>query len=561
MGKKRLLINIILTILCLIILHSVYINVQPLKLSFDVEMKDDVKDRVLLNVAYQKEFRKVFKNKYSTTFSLNGDKSLGLDFPVLYIHKLRISLANSGDSSLILSNFRVDGVADNSVFSSANLLVDDCEVKDLGNGKIQIFPKDDECNFSTKTIRFVAPIKFDYKLMLIIATCVFFSLFKLLNYLADFKYTHKYSRINIIFVTVCFALLFVPMLKINKESISKNEKRVLTPFAGLLIDGKINKDFGKNFESYFNDRFFGREDLINNYNELKQLVDGNLSRNIRGKDGWRFYNSKDFNGYADYQNRDSYSTQDLAQIARYLVAFDEYCKANNKKFYYVIWPNKNRVYGEFFDDNVIKIHPDSENKTWQLINYLRANTSVKVIYPLNELMEAKKNHIIYQKLDTHWTHLGAYYGYLALANEVKKDVDFEILPLLGIESKPFGSKGDLLDIGEKNVPNYEYMEPIFPPNPDLKISEDTLDIYAPNGTIHVMAENPKKKLKMVVYRDSFSSFLPAFFGNGFKTVELNWRYNVVKSDFENLKDADVVILAQVERFVELLLKYEFPKEQ
>ena len=56
---------------------------------------------------------------------------------------------------------------------------------------------------------------------LIILICGYLLSLKLTSYLADFKNIQKQSRIEIIFLTVFFVMLFIPMSNINQNAVSK----------------------------------------------------------------------------------------------------------------------------------------------------------------------------------------------------------------------------------------------------------------------------------------------------------------------------------------------------
>lgn len=85
-----------------------------------------------------------------------------------------------------------------------------------------------------------------------------------------------------IFVIVFFTLLFIPATKINQSNVSDTENRKLAQFVPLVMKKQekfcINNDFGKHFESWFNDRFLGRDILIKLY---KKVFEG-LNQNYNG---------------------------------------------------------------------------------------------------------------------------------------------------------------------------------------------------------------------------------------------------------------------------------------
>lgn len=111
---------------------------------------------------------------------------------------------------------------------------------------------------------------FDGKLFIIIITLAYMVCYKLVQYLARFKIIENNSRIDIVFVVCVIAFMFVPVLHINRDEISVQENRTLAKYVPLIDDdsGAINYNFGKDFESWFNDRFFGRKQFIKTSKKL-----------------------------------------------------------------------------------------------------------------------------------------------------------------------------------------------------------------------------------------------------------------------------------------------------
>lgn len=108
-------------------------------------------------------------------------------------------------------------------------------------------------------------IDVDYMLLLSTLILAFLFSYKLLTYAAKFKIIEKKSRIDIVFVLVFIGLLFVPMSHISNAEKSFQENRTLTKFPSFIR----NNNFGKQFESWFSDRFAGREAVISVYNKIK----------------------------------------------------------------------------------------------------------------------------------------------------------------------------------------------------------------------------------------------------------------------------------------------------
>lgn len=87
------------------------------------------------------------------------------------------------------------------------------------------------------------------------------------------KNIDKQSRIDIIFLTIFFTFLFIPMSKINQDEISSQENRMLAKWQPLINeDREINYNFGKDFNEWFNDRFYLRNNMLYLYYKNFNLI-------------------------------------------------------------------------------------------------------------------------------------------------------------------------------------------------------------------------------------------------------------------------------------------------
>lgn len=179
--------------------------------------------------------------------------------------------------------------------------------------------------------------------------------------------------------------------------------------------------FPADFEAFFNDRIPFRNELIT----LKSAADYYLfnttssERAAIGKDGWLFFTDvNDGNPIARYQGYAMNTEEELRTIAAHLVEIRDELAERGIEFVIFIAPDKERVY---FDKMPEKYGPPAEEYcTKQLVDYLHANTDLRVLYPLEELMaaKAKLSEPIYYKTDTHWNQIGGYIGACALLKEL-----------------------------------------------------------------------------------------------------------------------------------------------
>ena len=400
-------------------------------------------------------------------------------------------------------------------------------------------------------------LKIDYYILFIISVIGLLAAHKIVLYLAQFKFKESTSRLDIVFVTVFFILLFVPMLHISEADRSEKENRMLAHYVPFIKEGQINLKYSTNFESWYNDRFFGRDFLINLYSFLEQKLNPNRgNKNVLvGKDGWNFF--KGDNSIENFQNVKVFSAEELQRAAQYLASIDEYARKNGKDFYYVICPDKNKIYGEYFPSSIYKTKPDSQSRANQLVRYLQENTKVKVIYLAEVLKEHKKEGLLYFKNDTHWNKWGSYIGYLEIMKEMQKK--YPKLPVLENLKwkKTTHTKGDLTNLLGSSEQDLEsiYLEAELAPVQDCKV------LRQQGGQKDMFCRNPEGKLRLTLRGDSFSTALLDYLRHSFKETLSYRRYNFTKQDLEDIKkNSDVIILETVERYIPRSVAPVFPVE-
>ena len=380
--------------------------------------------------------------------------------------------------------------------------------------------------------------------------------YKIVNYLAGFKLLHNNSRIDIVFLSIFFIFLYIPMSYISKEETSPNENRVLAKYPSLLGNEGINTRFGKKFENWFNDRFYGRRFMLSAEDKIRGFMEphrGNKKVMV-GKEGWLFY--KGGNSINNFANKSQLSLHQLEKGTEYLTAINNWCKAHNKKFYYVLVPDKHRIYGEYVQ-YIQKIRPDSKSMDNQWVNYLRQHSDVNVIYLYDVLMRHKGKDLLYWKEDTHWNYYGGYIGYQEIMKAIAKDNNIKPYKVIKWQDE----KNSPIDLSKMYSYGYrdrevKYKEPVMTDK-----SSTCESIAEENVQNTVLCHNPHKKLKAFILRDSFSVALIPYYAETFGTVKLVWRYDITSENLDDIAaNYDIVILENVARFTPKILSKTFPED-
>ena len=255
----------------------------------------------------------------------------------------------------------------------------------------------------------------DYYMLIIFSVVAFLAVSKIVKYLTYFKVEQLKSRIDIVFVSVFFVFLFIPMMHVSEVEKSEQENRMLAKYVPLLQDGKINLKYGENFERWFNDRFWGRDILTDIFFKLQFNINRFYQNNraiYDKKSGWMFNKP-----YVEPIPDD----RKIASIMNGIRAFDKFCKENKIRFYIMIVPKKESIYQ---DELSVAIGYDKA-KDEQFQRYVEKIKSSldedRVVYPYAELKKASETDYVFFKTSHHWTDWGAYIGYRSLMSKIKKD--------------------------------------------------------------------------------------------------------------------------------------------
>ena len=245
----------------------------------------------------------------------------------------------------------------------------------------------------------------DCKLSLIIISIILFLFFyKIFDYIANFNTLENKSRIDVFFLLIFFIWLFVPMIHINKGNYSILENREKAKFVGLINDNKINYDFGKIFNNWFNDRFCLRDDLVKLYSQISLTLLKKCSKGYIEKD-WIYW---------DTNKKQKYDKENLES----LIKFQKFCEDNDIRLYVFIVPDKNDIYFSKKSNRYTHISNEYVNKE---ILEQKDSKNIKIIYPYKKFLYEKNDKLLYFKTEHHWTDDGAFIGYSELMKIIKKD--------------------------------------------------------------------------------------------------------------------------------------------
>ncbi len=362
-----------------------------------------------------KNFPDLNKQKYSVKkkVEINKVAKYSAKFDGKRYKKIRLTLSNLKiNQPIILSNIHFEKSRfQKKPFKNLEKFKSDDAKLEIKDDKLIIYPLKNEVTLGYKgKINVRGSIDFDIQIFLIITILSFLLSYKLSDYLACFKIDKNASRLDIAFIAICFIIFLIPLSKINQDEISKKENRTLAVYKPLIKDGKINFNFGKDYDAWISDRFATRNWFIDIYNSFQFKIAKNIystqSAYLDKRTNWAFR-------FPVVQKPD----EDILKNSMIeLDKFNKYCLKNNYKLYVLIIPRKEDIYAK--DTFLNKDYVDTCGK---YIDKFKKQISVPIIYPHKEMHEASKDDYVFFKTDHHWTEFGAYIGYRALIKEIQKD--------------------------------------------------------------------------------------------------------------------------------------------
>lgn len=334
---------------------------------------------------------------------------------------------------------------------------------------------------------------------------------------------------------------------------TNHEKRLLAELPKFTIENY--ETYAGSWNAYIDDNIPFRNELIKTYSAIdyyifKRAIDSNV---IVGKAGWLFYlNNNDGYSKDDYLGKNLFSDEDLKKIEENCTAFQKTLEEQGKEFILFIAPNKERIYSEYMPDQYGK--PADIYRTLQVVQYLRENTDIKVVYPYEELMRAKEKLGVdlYYKTDTHWNQVGGYIGACALLRELGIDMPDINSKQINIKKTELsdGDLSEMLGWGGKNI-NY------FVEGYDRHSVENLQWDFK---TVIKYCTQESDARKIFVIRDSFCSNMAEYIGSQFSSSCMTYKYHYWFNDLVEY-NPDVVVLETVERYIGGLQDFKWNKQK
>lgn len=266
---------------------------------------------------------------------------------------------------------------------------------------------------------------------------------------------------------------------------------------------------------------------------------------IEGSDKWLFFMLE--NSLEDYQGSNIFDQAQLEGYVADMQALQQSCDTVGKSLYFLIPPNKEQVYSEKMPDITVY---DSYKREQRLVDYIHANTNLKVVYPLQELLAAKENCQVYFRTDTHWNYAGAFVGVQSLYSLM----GMPVTSLSSVSAKKFSVSaqeiGDLIGLGNLSAADYG-----GDVNYSIGYKNDVLASVVAGGDpgqVFYSASSPSgQPCNLVVVGDSFRIYAGLFLQKDFSSCTLiKYKYpgDLNSADAINaIRTADCIVVLLTER--------------
>lgn len=412
--KKRTLISILLALIVLFCTNKYWLISRPTPIDFEIST---IKEGggCSAEVQLSRKDNDKFKNIDKQDIYINFGQIYQAHFKIRHIKSLKhlkiiFSRLNTPIAINQLQIKEGEIKPDLTRFSSNSKL----EIK---NDSLIIYPNGEEIvlNYKDK-FKVKSKKKFDFKIFIIITILTFLFSYKISNYIADFKSIKNQPAAEIIFLTIFFLFLFVPISYINNDEISKKENRTLATWKPLIQNDEINFNFGKDFNKWFNDRFNLREIFLNIHTQIMLCLTNEAEKGFVDKNGFSYSKGEVYKVVHKNIKQEDFEG---------LIEFNRICKENNIELYIIIVPDKIDIYPL---SKEILLNDNSTNILAEKIKTINQQEGAHIIYPLKELQKASEENYMFFKTEHHWTDDGAFVGYKALMKEIlKQHNDIKVL--------------------------------------------------------------------------------------------------------------------------------------
>lgn len=266
-----------------------------------------------------------------------------------------------------------------------------------------------------------------------------------------------------------------------------------------------------------------------------------MNGTIFGRDDWMFCSYD--NSIAYYCGSNLMSEQQMKDKLSLMQKLQNICDSRGVQLQFMIAPNKEQVYSEYMPTYTIE---NSYKRVPGFIDYVKRNSSVKIIYPIDELRAAKSTMSTYYKYDTHWNHYGSFIATQALYKDMGLDY---VSPDSVNYSEGSCIWGLVITAGlswKDYERDYDHI-PDYKPEIELFNTDGVIDhIHTEKSAVYRTDSTASGQSRFVMVGDSFRLYMMPYLERDFSHVSIAHRDNIHDIE-DDIRQADILVVECVER--------------
>lgn len=234
---------------------------------------------------------------------------------------------------------------------------------------------------------------------------------------------------KIFFPVLVLLLLMIPLFHMNMSEITEQENRTLAKFPEIKKKNKLNESYGKDFESWLGDHFWGRDQLIQARFKSLYKINGRIEneRAFIGDDGWMF--SKEIIPLHPTIHQRWWIKNSVEKLVKFADKF----KGKNIPIYLVPIPDRSLIYKKYWERYYKKNWPTLD-AVEEMEKMLENYPNIKIVPIKAELQEIAKSELVFYKNDSHLTPLSESIITKKIFSTLKKDYNLTNIQLKQLES-------------------------------------------------------------------------------------------------------------------------------
>jgi len=282
-----------------------------------------------------------------------------------------------------------------------------------------------------------------------------------------------------------------------------------------------------------------------------------------GKHEWLFYiDPNDGNNLEDYRKNDRLTPEQLQQWRTVLETKYWWLQQQGISYVFVIAPNKQSIYGEYFPSRIRAV--GRQSRLEQLMEYMK-DSEVPILDLRKALIRAKAEGQIYQRIDTHWNDFGAAIAQYEIMRYLTKSYP-NIQPIRYAaqdflwESRQGGDLANMLNLSgilkEQSRPRLR--------SPASQCEKQMIgDTTDPLFMQPFMTTCLTGELSALIFRDSFFAALQPYISSYFSKSVYVWTQPDIEMIAQLVEQyaPNIVIEERVERYLKNIPAFPQPKSE